>query len=94
VLRKFCLYVTSKTATSFEVRELGGGTSSIRFDYRIVALRKQYENVRFADHTHDLDGQKRMLVRAHAAGATKQQSHMPTKKLQQAPPLIRTAAVK
>ncbi len=91
MLRKFCLYVTSKTATSFEVRELGGGTSSIRFDYRIVALRKQYGNVRFADHTHDLDGQKQMLARAHAAGATKQQSHMPTKKLPQAPPLIRTA---
>ncbi|MGD0136307.1 MAG: DNRLRE domain-containing protein, partial [Bryobacteraceae bacterium] len=37
------LYVTKKTATSFEVRELGGGTSSIQFDYRIVALRRNYE---------------------------------------------------
>jgi hypothetical protein len=54
------LYVTNKTATSFEVRELGGGTSSIRFDYRIVALRKNYENVRFADHTNDPDPRKMM----------------------------------
>jgi TGF-beta propeptide len=54
------LYVTNKTATSFEVRELGGGSSSIRFDYRIVALRKKYEDVRFADHTEDLDPKKMM----------------------------------
>jgi hypothetical protein len=44
------LYVTNKTATSFEVRELGGGNASIPFDYRIMALRKNYEKVRFADH--------------------------------------------
>jgi hypothetical protein len=52
------LYVTNKTSTSFEVRELGGGTSSIAFDYRIMALRKKYENVRFADHTNDPDPRK------------------------------------
>lgn len=55
------LYVTNKTSTSFEVRELGGGTSSIAFDYRIMALRKNYENVRFADHTHDPIPSKQML---------------------------------
>jgi hypothetical protein len=54
------LYVTNKTATSFEVRELGGGTSSIRFDYRIMALRKKYETVRFADHTNDPNPRKMM----------------------------------
>jgi hypothetical protein len=54
------LYVTNKTATSFEVRELGGGTASIRFDYRIMALRKNYEKVRFADHTNDPDSRKMM----------------------------------
>jgi hypothetical protein len=48
------LYVTNKTATSFEVRELGGGTSSVDFDYRITAVRKNYENVRFADHTQEM----------------------------------------
>jgi hypothetical protein len=47
------LYVTNKMASSFEVRELGGGNSSVRFDYRITALRRNYENVRFADHTND-----------------------------------------
>jgi hypothetical protein len=47
------LYVARKTATSFEVRELGGGTSSVSFDYRVTALRRNYENVRFADHTND-----------------------------------------
>ena len=26
------LYIAAKTPTSFEVRELGGGTSSVRFD--------------------------------------------------------------
>jgi hypothetical protein len=54
------LYVTKKTATSFEVRELGGGTASVRFDYRIMALRKNYEKVRFADHTNDPDPRKMM----------------------------------
>lgn len=39
------LYVAKKTATSFEVRELGGGRSEITFDYRIVARRRGYEQV-------------------------------------------------
>jgi len=44
------LYVHQKTANSFEVRELGNGNSSVRFDYRITALRKNYESVRFKEH--------------------------------------------
>jgi hypothetical protein len=40
------LYVINKTATSFEVRELGGGISNVAFDYRIAAIRKGYEGVR------------------------------------------------
>jgi hypothetical protein len=47
------LYVNQKTSTSFEVRELGGGNSSVKFDYRITALRKNYENVRLADHSRE-----------------------------------------
>jgi hypothetical protein len=43
------LYVANKTPTSFEVHELGGGTSSIAFDYRIVAKRLGYEEVRLAE---------------------------------------------
>jgi hypothetical protein len=34
------LYVASKTGTSFAVRELDSGTSSVSFSYRIVARRK------------------------------------------------------
>jgi hypothetical protein len=40
------LYVTKKTATSFEVRELGGGTSNVEFDYRIAAKRLGFEDLR------------------------------------------------
>lgn len=40
------LYVTNKTATGFEVHELGGGTANIAFDYRIVAKRLGYEDIR------------------------------------------------
>ncbi|HEV8048108.1 MAG TPA: hypothetical protein VGP35_10265 [Terriglobales bacterium] len=47
------LYVNQKTATDFEVRELGNGTSNVKFDYRITALRKNYEKVRFADHSRE-----------------------------------------
>ncbi len=45
------LYISAKTKTSFEVREQGGGSSSISFDYRIVARRRNYENIRLADMT-------------------------------------------
>jgi len=40
------LYVTNKTATGFEVRELGGGLSNVSFDYRIIAKRSGYEDNR------------------------------------------------
>ncbi len=89
------LYVTNRTANSFEVHELGGGTASLSFGYRIMALRRQYENVRFADHTRDFGRNNRMLVRApYPAGATNRQSHMPTKKLSPPSPLIQATAVK
>jgi hypothetical protein len=58
------LYVTNKSANSFEVRELGGGTSNTRFDYRITAIRRKYETVRFEDHTNDPDPRK-MLEQMH-----------------------------
>lgn len=45
------LYVTNKTAGSFEVHELGGGTSSISFDYKIVAKRNGMEGQRLVDVT-------------------------------------------
>ena len=40
------LYVANKTSTGFEVRELGGGTSYVSFDYRIAAHRLGYGEVR------------------------------------------------
>ncbi len=43
------LYVAQKSPTSFEVREVGGGHSSIAFDFRIAARRRGYEQVRPAD---------------------------------------------
>jgi hypothetical protein len=43
------LCVRNKTATSFEVRELAGGKSSVAFSYRIVARRKDIKaHQRFA----------------------------------------------
>jgi hypothetical protein len=40
------LYVAAKTPVSFEVRELGGGTANVGFDYRIVAKRQGLESIR------------------------------------------------
>jgi hypothetical protein len=58
------LYVTNKAANSFEVRELGGGTS----------------NVRFADHTNDPDPRKMMeqMRRAKPASPSDPASVKPT----------------
>ena len=80
------LYVSNRTANSFEVHELGGGSASLSFGYRITALRRNYENVRFADHTHDLDSMKRMRERAHM-NHPQPQSHAP------APPLTMQRAL-
>ena len=52
------LYVSHKTATGFEVHELGGGHSNVTFSYRIVALRRGYENVRMEDMTQRLKNVK------------------------------------
>lgn len=57
------LYVHQKNAGSFEVRELGGGSANVRFDYRITALRKGYENVRFKDHSREFPMSKNGMVR-------------------------------
>jgi hypothetical protein len=55
------LYVTNKTPSSFEVHELGGGTSSIPFDYKIVAKRNGLEGQRLVDVT------EQMRIEAEAA---------------------------
>ena len=45
------LYVSNESGSGFEVHELGGGRSNVAFDYRVVALRRGYENVRLEDQT-------------------------------------------
>jgi hypothetical protein len=57
------LYVNQKTTTDFEVRELGNGNSSVKFDYRITALRKNYETKRFVDHSREFPGNRDGSVR-------------------------------
>jgi hypothetical protein len=52
------LYVSQKSPNSFEVHELGGGTSSIAFDYRIMAKRKGFENIRMADKTAEFSSHR------------------------------------
>jgi hypothetical protein len=61
------LYVTNKTPAGFEVHELGGGQSSVAFDYRIVAHRKGYENVRLADLTDQVNNVSRQTRMKHVA---------------------------
>jgi hypothetical protein len=67
------LYVAQKSASSFVVRELGGGTSNIAFDYRIMAKRKGFEQIRLADKTKAFSLKNRPIKPA-GAGA----KHMPS----------------
>jgi hypothetical protein len=68
------LYVSSRTPGSFEVHELGGGSASLSFGYRITALRLKYEDVRFADQTRHMNGMKQMGKRV---GPVTLHSHTP-----------------
>jgi hypothetical protein len=56
------LYIAHKTPTGFEVRELGHGSASVAFDYRIIARRRGFENVRL-QNVHLPQGPKDMQVR-------------------------------
>lgn len=56
------LYVSQKGPSSFEVHELGGGASSIAFDYRVVAHRRGQEGVRMADMTDEMNRHLRWPV--------------------------------
>ena len=69
------LYVTRKTATSFEVRESGGGTSSLSFDYRIVAKRRGFESQRLIDVTdkfNEAEARVKQVQRPSAASESAQ----------------------
>ena len=61
------LYVDSKTPGSFVVRELGHGRSNVSFDYRIVAKREGFEDVRMEQLLADPE-----TVRAMREGSHKQ----------------------
>jgi len=80
------LYVTQKTPTSFEVHELHKGKSNVAFDYRIVAERKGYENVRLADRTKFFTNQtlvaKGLLKKGPAPTMTVPQPQKPMAKVQ------------
>ena len=47
------LYVATKTATGFEVRESRSGNSNVSFDFRIVAKRRGFEALRMEELRHD-----------------------------------------
>lgn len=63
------LYVSQKGADSFEVRELGSGTASVSFDYRIVAKRLGYEEIRLAQ-PEEPEEEAESLERSARVGAT------------------------
>lgn len=46
---------------------MGGGTARVSIGYRIIALPKNYENVRFADHINDPDMHPMVLKRQKPA---------------------------
>ncbi|MBV9304471.1 MAG: hypothetical protein JOY62_06305 [Acidobacteriaceae bacterium] len=61
------LYVTNKGPQGFEVHELRGGRSNVEFDYRIIARRKGFENLRLGDVTEEIRAaQNRKPVRSNA----------------------------
>ena len=84
------LYVTNETTTSFEVHEQQGGQSNIAFDYRIVALRKGYEEVRLADKTEQW---KQMLAHTPKRRATPGTKFTPPRPRFPAPPGAKLASV-
>jgi hypothetical protein len=61
------LYVANKTPGGFEVHELGGGATSVGFDYKIVAKRKGYEQLRLADITEKVQKQTEERLKRQSA---------------------------
>lgn len=62
------LYVIAKTPTTFEVRESGGGTSSLTFDYRIVAKRRGFEAQRLVDVTERFNTEQKAATLTRGTG--------------------------
>jgi hypothetical protein len=70
------LYVINKTTTSFEVRESGGGTSTLAFDYRIVAKRRGYETLRHVDVTESYNAEMKAATMARGSGVVRKSMPM------------------
>jgi hypothetical protein len=60
------LYVTQQTPGGFQVRGLRGGKSNVSFDYRIVAKRRGFENVRLQEVDADADTVATIRKQNHA----------------------------
>jgi hypothetical protein len=71
------LYVINETAAGFEVRESGGGTSSLEFDYRIVARRRGYETERLTDVTDRFNAEQKAVALPPGAGAAHEETGEP-----------------
>lgn len=74
------LYVASKTSRGFEVREMHGGRSNVAFDYRIMAKRKGFEQVRMQDVTADFAQMKKeadLVAARQEAGKAAAKAHPP-----------------
>jgi hypothetical protein len=87
------LYVINKTATSFEVRESKGGTSSLTFDYRIVGKRRGYEAQRLNDVTERFNIEQARLKRRMPAEMTARASRgvVEARMAESHPPISRLA---
>jgi hypothetical protein len=78
------LYVSNKTASGFEVHELGGGKSSIAFDYKIVAKRTGHEAERLVDVTAEMRTEAE-AVKPKAIAGPKPPNRGPRKPMQTVP---------
>jgi hypothetical protein len=87
------LYVAQKSATSFLVRELGGGSSSIAFDYRIMAKRKGYEQIRLADKTKEFNAERpNQMAKVKTPKPTLQQVREQHRKMAEARPVAQLSS--
>jgi len=86
------LYVINKTPTSFEVRESKGGTSSLTFDYKIVARRRGYEAQRLVDVTERFNAASAAVMPRKDLGARNLRPHAPALNNPNSPVARRTPA--
>jgi hypothetical protein len=85
--------VAQKSATSFVVRELGGGSSSIAFDYRIMAKRKGYEQIRLVDKTKEFNAERpNQMAKVKTPKPTLQQVREQHRKMAEARPVAQLSS--